>query len=221
MKRIALALVICLAIASLACAEVLVTANPMGKGQMGWLAGGRYDMSSVANQNSYSAGGYLGYGLMDNLDLYGKLGYGIGANPLAGQTINGIMAGAALKYTFVKEGKDMPVTLAVAGGYQSTTTTVNAGASMQMVTGDLGIGIIASKVMVPYVPYGAVNYHSLNSNAPFLGTSTGSMIEIAGGTQLLLSKSTAVIGELCYQSITSGGATTNNTQVSLAYSAKI
>lgn len=226
MKRIALALVICLAIASMAAAEVLVTANPMGKGQMGWLAGGRYDtnvMGSLAsNVTMISAGGYFGYGVMDNMDVYAKIGYGTAGNlPAVVSTSNGMVLGLAGKYTFMKESKDFPVTLAVAAGYQASTVNMNLNfgfPAQQSVMGDIGIGVIASKVMVPYVPYGAVNYHSLTTNP---GATTGSEIEIAAGTQFLLSKSTAVVGELCLQSITSGGATNSNTQISVAYTAKI
>ncbi len=215
MKKILLALVAVVLMASFASASVLVPANTLGAGKWGYLGAAGYSMSSVANSNIYSVGGFGAYGVMDNLDVYLKAGYGLPADPPTGVTANAVQLGLAAKYLLVSESKDMPVSVAALAGYQTTTFNVTAPITMQTATGDLGGGVVVSKVMVPWVPYGAAVYHSLND-----GTTTGSSVEIAIGTQMLLSKSAAIVGEFSYNSITMGGSSTES-KISLAYSAKI
>ena len=129
------------------------------------------------------------------------------------------MAGVAARYQLLAENaKDMPVSVAAVLGYQASTATVNyLLGSGQAVQGDIGLGAIVSKVMVPWVPYGAVVYHSLNQGA----AGTGSNVEIAVGSQMALSKTSAIIGEVSLNSITIGGASASDTQISLGYTAKI
>ena len=220
MKKLVLIFGVILALSSVVSAEVLLTANPMGAGKMGWLAAGRYDSNIGGNATVIGAGGFLGYGVTDKLDIYGKLGYGSYGNLPAGLTANAIMLGLAAKYQLVAEnGKDMPVSVAAVLGYQPSTVTASfGGLSAQAVQGDIGFGAIVSKVIVPWVPYGALVFHSLTVNP---GATTGSNLEIVAGTQMLLSKTSAVIGEVSLNSISSGGASTSNTQISLGYTAKI
>jgi opacity protein-like surface antigen len=215
MKKILLALVAVILMASFASASVLVPANTLGAGKWGYLGAAGYAMNSVANSNSYSIGGFGAYGVMDNLDVYVKAGYGLPANAVAGVTMNAIQLGLAAKYLIVSESKDMPVSVAALAGYQTTTTNMTAPITTQFALGDLGAGVVVSKVMVPWVPYGAAVYHSLND-----GTTTGSNVEVAIGTQMLLSKSSAIVGEFSYNSISMGGTSTES-KISLAYSAKI
>lgn len=217
MKKVLLALMAVLLTASLASAEVLVTANTLGAGKWGYLGALRYGMNSTANSNSYALGGFGAYGVMDNLDVYGKVGYGIGANPPAGLTTNGITLGLAAKYLLVNESKSMPVSIAALAGYQTTTTNYNfTGFSAQTAVGDIGVGAVASKLMIPWVPYFAAVYHSLNNAG-----ATGSNVELAVGTQMLLSRTSAVVGEFSYNSYNWSGATNTDSQISVAYSAKI
>jgi hypothetical protein len=225
MKKILLVLAIIIVISSAASASVLVTASPLGQGKWGYLLGGQYDMVSAANSNLYGLGGFLGYGVLGNMDVYGKLGYGVYCNlPTAAgspTSASALITGLALKYTFLQENaKTNPVSVAGLLGYQTTTVTWNyLLGSAQTAAGDIGIGAVVSKVLVPWVPYGALVYHSLNSNTAGVATS-GSNIEVAVGTQMLLSKSSAIIGELSYNSF-SLGTTYTDTQISIAYSAKI
>ncbi len=220
MKKVLVAIVLVLAVATAASAEVLSTANTLGAGSWGWLGAGQYTSTTVANSNSYGIGGYIGYGILDNLDIYAKLGYGIGANPAAGVTVNGINQGLSVKYSLIS-GMDAPFSLALGATFKTTTTSASFGGAVvsHSVEGDLGLGLVASKIMVPWVPYAAVAYHSLNMNT---GAATGSKLELAVGTQMLLSASSAIIGEIDLQSTTWGGAAaTTATQISLGYSAKI
>lgn len=220
MKKLVLVFAFIIALSAVASASVLQTANPLGAGKMGWLAAGEYDSNMGSNATLIGAGGFLGYGVMDKLDIYGKLGYGAYGNlgGLLGAPTSGsaITVGVAAKYQLLAENaKDMPVSVAAVLGYQASTTTLNyLLGSGQGVQGDIGIGAIVSKIIVPWVPYGAFVYHSLNQNA---GAATGSSTEIVVGTQMLLSKSSAVIGEVSLNS--SSG--TSNTQISLGYTAKI
>lgn len=206
--------------ASFASASVLVTANPMGAGKLGWLAAGQYDSNMGGNATLLGGGGFLAYGATDKLDIYGKLGYGTYGNLTAGWTQSVIMVGVAAKYQLLAEnGKNMPVSVAALLGYQPSTVSWGvAGFSGQVVQGDIGIGAVVSKVMVPWVPYGALVYHSLTTNP---GAATGTNLELAVGSQMLLSKTSAVIGEVSLNSMSTGGVTTSDTQISLGYSAKI
>lgn len=221
MKKIVLALLIIFSIATLASADVLLTASPIGAGKWAVLGAGRYDMNSQANSNMYGAGGFVGYGIMDKLDVYAKIGYGILANPVAGLTANGISLGIAGKYTFLTENnKDMPVSLAGVLGYQADTSNFNFTGfpTTQTVRGDIGGGIIVSKMMIPWIPYFAAIYHNLAQNP---GAATGSRIEAALGTYMALSKASAIVGEFSYNSYSMAGTTWTNNQISLAYSQKI
>jgi len=221
MKKLILAITVIIAISTVASASVLQNANTLGAGKMGWLAAGEYDSNMGGNETLMGAGGYLAYGVMKNLDVFGKIGYGSYGNLPAGiSSQTAMMVGIAGKYQLLSEnGKDMPVSVSALLGYQGSTATVNTIlGSGQAVMGDIGIGAVVSKVLVPWVPYGALVYHSLLTNP---GSITGTNLEIVVGTQMLLSKTSAVIGEVSLNSISSGGATTSNTQISLGYTAKI
>ncbi|GEM_PF-5093505 len=225
MKRILISIAIVFALTSLAGAELLMPANTLGAGKMGWLAGARYDMNSQANSNLYGVGGFFGYGLTGEWDLYGKLGYGINSNPAAGTTGNAIAMAVLTKYQFIKESAaGSPVSVAGILGYEASTATMSTlGLNLPFPYGDIGAGAVISKIMVPWVPYGAAAYHSYTADTGSLpgGTkTTGSRIEVLVGTQLLLSKDSAIVGEFSYNSFSVGGTYTNN-QISLAYAAKI
>lgn len=216
MKKIISAIFVFVAIASLAGATVLVPANTLGAGKWGYLGAASYGISSIANSNFYAVGGFGAYGVTDNLDVYAKVGYGVPSNPPAGVTSSAIEIGVAAKYLIVPESKDMPVSVSAVAGYQTKTTSITAPITMQTVEGDLGVGVIASKVMIPWVPYVALVYHSLNSS-----NVTGKNLELALGAQMLLSRSSAIVGEYSYNSIDWSGATSTVSKISVAYSAKL
>lgn len=223
MKKILLALVGVVLMASFASASVLQSANTLGAGKMGWLVAGEYDGNIWGgNETLIGGGGSLVYGIMDQLDIIGKVGYGAYGNMGAGiDSANMIMLGVAAKYQLLAENAtNMPVSVAALVGYQPSTTTVNtAWGSGQLTLGDLGVGAVVSKVMTPWVPYGALVYHSLTSNP---GATTATNWEIVVGTQMLLSRTSAIIGEVSLNSNTpSVGAAFTNTQISLGYTAKI
>ncbi len=217
MKKLILALAVIIAISAVASADVLNTANTLGAGKMGWLAAGRYDSNPGGiSATMMGAGGFMGYGVMDKLDVYGKIGYGTYSNlPLGLSSSSGMVLGLAAKYQVLAEGTDMPVSVAGVLGYQASTVTSNTIlGSFQTVQGDIAIGAIASKVIVPWVPYGALVYHSLGQGV------TGSNMEIVVGSQMLLSETSAVIGEISLNSVSLGG-TYSNTQISVGYTSKI
>lgn len=225
MKKILLALIVVIAMTSLASAQLLMPANTLGAGKMGWLGAISTDMNSQANSSQYGVGGYLGYGLTNDWDIYAQLGYGIGSNPPAGVTLSGISTSLLTKYQFIRESvKGSPVSVAAVVGYGATTATMGVGGfNFGLPSGDLGIGAVVSKVMVPWVPYGAAAYHSVTADTsgfPGGSKTTGSRIEMLVGTQMLLSKDSAIVGEFSYNSYSVGTSYTNN-QVTLGYASKI
>ncbi len=218
MKKFVFVLALMVVFAAAASAEVLVTANPLGQGNLGYIVAGQYMSTNNPNTNMNGVGGFLGYGISDKLDIFGKLAYGMGSNvPSYLTSASGIILGVAGRYALASE-KDMPASLSVVGGYQATTKTYNivGGGTSGAAIGDLGIGVVASKMLIPWIPYVAVVYHSLSQSG-----STGSNIELALGTQLALSKSSAVQAELTSNSITMGAASYNNMEVTIGYTAKI
>ncbi len=215
MKKIISVLVFTLFVIASANAEVMVTANPLGQGALGWLGAAQSNATTTANSNSYNLGGFIGYGINDKLDVFGKLAYGTGSNTPSGISANGIEIGVAAKY-LLATAKDMPADLAVGLSYKSKTTTLSGLVSSQTVVGDLAVAVIASKVIIPWVPYCALAYHSLSSS----GT-TGSNLELALGGQMLLSASSAVMGEIAFNNENWSGATSTSTQITVGYNAKI
>ena len=216
MKKLIIALAAIVMISSIANANVLLTGNTLGAGKIGYLGALAYDMSSVANSNQYALGGALGYGVLSNLDVYLKAAYGIGSNLPASVTGYGTDLGLIAKYGIMDElaGK-APVSVAGILEYQAETVTLTTPfGSFQGVAGDIGLGVVVSKIMVPWVPYGAAIYHSVAS-----GGATTSGIELAVGSQMLLSKTSAIIGELSYMNNSTTSVT--DTEISLGYSAKI
>lgn len=224
MKKVLLALVAVVLMASFASASVLQSANTLGAGKMGWVVAGEYDGNIWGgNETLIGGGGFLAYGVTDQLDVIGKVGYGSYGNvtPIGIDSASVMMLGVAAKYQLLAENAtNMPVSVAALVGYQPSTTTVNTAlGSGQLTLGDLGVGAVVSKVMAPWVPYGALVYHSLTSNP---GATTATNLEIVLGTQMLLSKTSAIIGEVSLNSNTpSVGAAFTNTQISLGYTAKI
>ena len=221
MKKIILTLVLIMITSSLASANVLMTANSLGAGKIGWLIDGKYDSNtqSTGNVTFTGVGGFLGYGLTEKLDIFGELGYGTYGNLPSGLSAREIMLGLAAKYQLVTESGDMPVSVAALLAFQPSTATLTLGsASGQAVQDDISLGAIVSKVTGPWAPYGALVYHSFTTNP---GATTGTNLEIALGSQMHLSKASALVGEVSLNSISTGGTSFSDTQVSLGYTAKI
>jgi len=211
---------------SMASAELLTSANTLGQGKWAVEAVGVQDQN-VSNNSDYNQttyGGYIGYGILDDLDAY--LSYGIsnvGGLPSV-MEIGGSGYGLSLKYRLLKEGEAMPVSVAAAAQYKSvsvvtkmkpplvptpTETTANGSQT--------SIGIGCSKVMAPFVPYAGLVYRTEASE----GSETGTQIDITVGTAIAWSMQGAVLLEYTNQSITDktgvGDHTSGQMAVGVAY----
>ncbi|MBU0630087.1 MAG: hypothetical protein KKC80_04115 [Candidatus Margulisbacteria bacterium] len=222
MKKIALTLVLALCVASLASAELLVTANPLGQGKMAF--SGAYVLDSNYQNSSGmslgSIGGYFGYGITDKLDAYAQLGSATASGLPVG--ISGMSAtgyGASLKYTIIDEGTDIPVSVALGGGYKSfnNKTTVTGLGDITSTASQIMLGVGVSKVMAPLVPYGAIAYRS---NSVSTANSNSTQIDLTIGTAIAWSMQGAVMIEYTMQSITpqaGGSYTGSEIAASVAY----
>ena len=202
-KIITLLSIICL-LCSAANASVLLTASPLGQGKIGLAGalGGVYNITSPftpQNSPAYGLAGLIGYGLTNELDIYGKAGYSTMINLPAGtDSVNGSAFSGVLKYALLKESSSMPVSVAVAAGYSAASTDISylSGAvKMQAASGDLGIGVITSKVMVPFVPYAALASHSYDTKVATISSTKTQNWELALGSYMFLSRSTAIVAE--------------------------
>lgn len=188
---------------SIASAELMTTANPLGQGKWGGLGSGLQD-SNISNTSGYtltSLGGYVGYGLTDKLDLFVTFGSAnVGGLP-AGISSSMTAYGATLKYTVLKEGNNLPVSVAVGGGYKATNikTTGSADASGSQVGAAVGI----SKLIVPFIPYSGLTYRSTSTS----GSAVSTQIDLTLGSAIAWSTQGAVFVEYTLQSITPNGGT--------------
>jgi len=219
--------------ATVASASVLFTALPSGKGS--WGVSGSYSQTSKFQGQSDATlnrpGVALSYGIMDNLDLY--VGYSmLSSNGVKGLisallppidfTTTGSQYGAELKYTILNDAKGAPVSVAVGLG-TATIGTKTKWTIPALVLGPTpvdmeqtangntsGVGVIVSKLFIPFVPYAAVQYLM---NGGDMGKST--QIDITAGTVLAFSRNWAILLEYSTQSTTpdGGGASTNNGQI--------
>ena len=213
MRIFILGLALAIALISVSSAELLITANPMGKGKWGVLGGYLSDTNAL-NTSGYTAatlGGYVGYGLADQLDLYINLGQATMAGLPAGVTITQTGYGLTLKQTVLSEGPSLPVSVAVGAGYRLMSTNFT-GAVTNGSQSLVGAGI--SKMMIPFIPYAGLVYRSGQS-----GGALSSQIDLTVGTALAWSMQGAVYAEYTAQSITAGGVTYSSPQmaISVAY----
>ncbi len=199
MKKILLTFGIVLLICSSVNAQVLLTALPMGAGKIGVAGalGGTYSQNT--NSPAYSLGGIIGYGATNDLDVYLKLGYAATINlPATTDYANLSAIGLAAKYSIIKEGSNIPVSVAGAAMYSSGTayaSLLGGAIKGQAVAGDLELGLIMSKVFVPFVPYFAFGSHFVSSNSAFTASSQTQNWEAALGTYMFLSRNNALIAE--------------------------
>ncbi|MCU0640968.1 MAG: hypothetical protein MUC35_02635 [Candidatus Margulisbacteria bacterium] len=202
-------------IASAASAEFLLTANPLGQGKIGGLLGYVSDANynNVSGMSVGTIGGYVGYGITDKLDVLVNLGSANASGlPVGVSKIAATGYALNLKYSVIQEGKDMPVSVAVGGGYKSSTltTTVTGLGDISTPLSQISIAAGVSKVMAPFIPYGALAYRSMNSN----GTAQGTAIDLTVGSAIAWSMQGAVMIEATMQSITpNGGANYSSSQL--------
>jgi len=205
MKKVLGVLLTVVLIASFASAELLTTANPIGQGK--WAVLGAYSQDSdylkplLAGLTLTTMGGYVGYGATDKFDVYLQLGSAnVGGLP-AGVSASATGYGLNLKYAVIAEGKELPVSVAVGGGYKSTTSKVTGQADQSGNVMSLGVGV--SKLMVPFIPYGGLTYKKTTS----AGTDVSSQLDLTLGSAIAWSTQGAVFAEYTMQSITPNGGT--------------
>ncbi|MFA4844829.1 MAG: hypothetical protein WC632_07795 [Candidatus Margulisiibacteriota bacterium] len=211
--KILVALLSVVILVSVASAELLTTANPIGQGKWAFAGAAMQDLN-VTNNTSYnltSLGCYAAYGATDKLDLYLNLGTAsMGGLPsVAGVQLATTLTalGLTAKYAIIEEGKDMPVSVGVGGGYKALTTNTTAPAILGGNTTANGSQILAgvgvSKVIIPFVPYGGLVYRSSASG----GATTSTQLDLTVGSAIAWSKQGAVFVEYTMQSITPNGGT--------------
>ena len=204
--RIIATLLLVVALFTAASAELLVTANPFGKGR--WVVEGAYisetNVSNVSGMSAGTIGAYLGYGLNESLDLIVSGGQAVLSGlPLGISACRNTGLGLNLKYALLNEGKDMPVSVALGGGYKmlsQVTSVVGAGDTTD--NGNqilLALGV--SKVIVPFIPYAGLDYRTVAYN----GSNTQTQIDLSLGSFIAWSLNGAVVVEYTLQSITPNG----------------
>ncbi len=190
----------------------MTTANPIEQGK--WIVEG-FGLKNQNVNNSSSLdltfiGAYAGYGLTEKLGLFiGAASGNVGGLP-AGVTASMVGYSLNLKYTILEEGASLPVSVAVGGGYRTTTTKVTGAADAN---GDqMLVGVGVSKVMIPFIPYGALAYRKTTSG----GADTSTQIDITAGSMIAWSAQGAVFVEYTMQSITpTGGSVYSSGQMAL------
>ena len=221
---------------SIASAELLTTANPIGQGKWAVLGAGIRDsnLGDIGSDTTLTSyGAYLGYGITDALDAYLQIGTSTSTtfdvpNPapppaLLDCDITGTGWGANLKYTVLSE-ENMPVSLAIGAGYKSTsiTTKVSYGGTTIDKSTDTGtqmmIGVGVSKLIVPFIPYGALAYRTDSAD----GNEVSTQLDLTVGSAIAWSTQGAVFVEYTNQSITpKGGDVYTSGQMALGVGYKI
>lgn len=220
--RVLVALLLAVAVlCSVSSAEFLTTANTLGQGKWGALGAYISDADGYqgnAGLSMISYGGYVAYGLLDNLDLYLKLGTtSAGTLPLGVSKVTGTAYGLNVKYNLIKEGIDSPVSVAIGGGYKTATsvTSITLPTPTDITTNSSTLTIAAgiSKVVAPFVPYAGVAYQKLAED----GADAGTQIDLIIGSAIAWSEQGAVFAEYVSQSLTpaGGGASVSWGQMSL------
>jgi hypothetical protein len=212
MKKFTALFLCVLLLAPLAYAEILCTANPAGQGK--WIfEGSAASSAKVNNVSDRTATGYsvVGvYGLNNQLDFVGVIG-STGYGGTLGTGITGMSAmayAAALKYSIVRESSSMPVSLAASLGYTSLSLKTDTAAGSATTNGsNTGIKLIASKMMLPFIPYGALAYNSLS-----LGSDATS-IDLTLGSAFGLSRTWSMLLEYTLQSWSASGTNYSGSQI--------
>jgi len=217
MRSFAIGLLIAAMFVSAASAELLTTSNPIGAGK--WALLGAYlSQSSYGGNNSgvsaSTIGGYAGYGLNAQTDLYltvGMMNTGSIAIPGGSFKINNTALGLAAKYLLMAESASMPVSVSAGVGYKALMAKTDP-ATVNMNGSQVYGGVGVSKMMVPFVPYAGLTYRSTGGDV-----TTTTQIDLTIGTAIAWSAQGAVFAEYTMQSITpKGGANYSDPQIALA-----
>lgn len=234
MKKLFISVLLAVCCATLASAELLVTANPLGQGK--WAFSGVYMQDSglqeagLTGLSLTSYGVYAVYGITSKCDLFLNVGTASVGNipatlngvPLAGSAMSMTSYGLTGKYTIVDEGTTLPVSVALGAGYRSiatatTSPTIIGGGTTNTNGSQMLAGVGVSKVIVPFVPYAGLMYRSTASG----GSTVSTQLDISVGSVIAWSKQGAVFLEYTSQSITpNGGSAYTSGQIgaSVAYS---
>ena len=195
--------------ATLASAEILTTANPIGQGKIAVLGGYLQDQN-YSNMSGWTLGtiaGYAGYGIIEGLDAYLQLG----SSTVSGGSGTTSGYGASVKYTLLNESPAIPVAVAVGAGYKflnfsNFTGTPNLNGNQAQ------LGLIVSKVMAPFAPYCGVAYRKTTANAADAVT----QMDLTVGSAIAWSAQGAVLLEYTVQSITTAVTNVNYSSGQLA-----
>ena len=194
---------------SISSADMLVTANPIGAGK--WAVMGAVvqdsNLLNTSGQTLLTIGGYVGYGLMEQLDLYVQAGMGNAAGLPAGVEGSATSGGLNVKYAIMQEA---PVSVAVGAGAKAVSMTTKIGGASTTNSGtQISIMAGVSKVMAPFVPYGGVAYRSTSGD---VGDAT--QMDATVGSAIAWSEQGAVFVEYTLQSITpKGGSAYSSGQI--------
>lgn len=222
MRAFTISLLAIALMASVASAELLTTANPIGQGK--WAVEGfgmknqDFLKNAMAGLDLTAFGAYAGYGITDKASLYLNAASGnVGGLP-AGTTASVMAYGLNLMYTVIEEGASLPVSVAVGAGYRTTTMKVTNQADTDGAEMMVGVGV--SKMIVPFVPYGAVAYRKATSK----GADSSTQLDVTLGSAIAWSEQGAVFAEYTLQSITpaaAGSAVYSSGQMALGVGYKI
>jgi hypothetical protein len=156
MKKILLALFVCLLFTSLASADIMMTACPLGKGKWSVMPGAMVDFNYASmGSNAYMQMVALGVGLNDRLDAYVSAGVGYSAKTGMMGTMSMNSYALNLKYTMLAENLTQPVSLALNGGIKSMPMSMTSMNQMQE-----SVGLIVSKMVNNFNPYAGVTYRT-------------------------------------------------------------
>jgi len=193
--------------ATMASAELLITANPIGQGKWAVLGGFLSDSGQqsfpLTGLTAQTLGVYGGYGVTDKLDVYLQGGQmTVGGLPV-GVAVKDTAYGLNLKYAVLEESSSMPVSVALGGGYKILSRDTTMGPVTANTGGNQwGVGAIVSKMMVPFIPYGGLTYKSTS----YAGATAMTQMDITAGSAIAWSTQGAVFVEYTSQAITPTGA---------------
>jgi len=203
MKKILVVALFVVLAASLASAEVLTTANPVGQGKWAVLGSGLSDNSNGSSMTTI--GGYLGYGINDKLDTY----FQVGQANASGTAITGV--GLNVKYAIVSESASMPVAVAAGAGYKSLSMTGGNGTEMS-------IGASVSKFLGAFLPYSGLAYRKNTAN----GADYSSQIDLTVGSAIPMKNVGAFFVEYTLQNISpAAGGSVSGSQIGAGFGATL
>ena len=164
MKKYLIGALIFIFSAGAASAEIMMTADPLGKGKWSMTAGAKldqnyFDMGAVSVQ-------YLdtfGYGINDRLDIYATTGLGYSQKatdkPRTMDTMTMVNLGASLKYALFTQDAKRQFSMSVIAGFKGGSQSKSSMNNWQY-----SIGLIASRKHKLFSPYLGMNYRQTKQN---------------------------------------------------------